>query len=208
MKPVVLYAGAAIVGIGAAIFLFASPMGGASSGAEPADETSSTKAGGAGGPSTTLGFGPDEGEEREADGANAAKGTGGRRDPAARNQPPRPGTEELSQAMNSPFGQHGRKAAPALQALANALTDLGATELAAEANAIVGELRQQRRSLNVDTAAFITKERALVQKVKDAGHAEAVSGEIARIEALIVELETGVGAPAAPDAPGAGAGGQ
>lgn len=203
MKPVVLYAGAAIVGIGAAIFLFASPMGGASSGGEPGEETKTTQSGG-GGPSSP-GLSADEGEEEGGDGANAAKGTAGRRDPAASTQGPRPGTEELSQAMNSPFGQHGRKAAPALQALANALTDLGATELAGEATAIVGELRQQRRSLNVDTAAFIAKERALVQKVKDAGHAEAVSGELARIEALIVELETGVGAPAAPDAPGGGA---
>jgi hypothetical protein len=206
MKPVVLYAGAAIVGIGAAIFLFASPMGGASSGAEPGDETTTARPSG-GGATPGAEFGPDEGGE-EGGGPNAKQGTGGRRDPAANTQGPRPGTEELSQAMNSPFGQHGRKAAPALQALANALTDQGATELAGEATAIVGELRQQRRSLNVDTASFVAKERALIQKVKDAGHAEAVSGEIARLEALIVELETGVGAPAAPDAPGAGAGAQ
>ena len=95
-----------------------------------------------------------------------------------------------------------------MQALANALTDQGATELAEEARAIVAELRQQRNTLNVDSASFIAKERALIQKVKDAGHADAVSGEIARIEALIIELETGVGAPAAPDAVGAEAGAQ
>jgi hypothetical protein len=199
MKPVVLYAGAAIVGIGAAIFLFASPMGGASPGDAPKDETTSSgPSGGASGP----GFGADEGEEGEGgDGAQAKKG-GGRRDPAGGSQGPRPGTEELSKAQNSPFGQHGRKAAPAMQALANALTDQGATELADEARAIVAELRQQRNSVNVDSASFVAKERALIQKVKDGGYADAVSGEIARIEALIIELETGVGAPAAPDVAG------
>ena len=206
MKPVVLYAGAAIVGIGAAIFLFASPMGGASTGEVPKDGTTATSAGG--GATSGAGFGADEGEEGDGDGGPNAKKGGGRRDPAANSQGPRPGTEELSKAQNSPFGQHGRKAAPAMQALANALTDQGATELAEEAMAIVAELRQQRNSLNVDSASFVAKERALVQKVKDAGHAEVVSGEIARIEALIIELETGVGAPAAPDAPEAGAGAQ
>jgi hypothetical protein len=199
MKPVVLYAGAAIVGIGAAIFLFASPMGGASPGDAPKDET--TASGPSGGAASGPGFGADEAEEGAGDGGAQATKGGGRRDPAGGSQGPRPGTEELSKAQNSPFGQHGRKAAPAMQALANALTDQGATELADEAKAIVAELRQQRNSLNVDTASFIAKERALIQKVKDAGHAEAVTGEIARIEALIIELETGVGAPAAPDAP-------
>ena len=206
MKPVVLYAGAAIVGIGAAIFLFASPMGSSSSGSEGNDETTASRAGG--GSSSGPGFGADEGDEGGGDGGPTAKQSGGRRDPSARTQGPRPGTEELAKAQNSPFGQHGRKAAPAMQALANALTDQGATELAEEAMAIVAELRQQRNSLNVDSASFVAKERALVQKVKDAGHAEVVSGEIARIEALIIELETGVGAPAAPDAPEAGAGAQ
>ena len=206
MKPVVLYAGAAIVGIGAAIFLFASPMGSSSSGSEGNDETTASRAGG--GSSSGPGFGADEGDEGGGDGGPTAKQSGGRRDPSARTQGPRPRTEKLAKAQNSPFGQHGRKAAPAMQALANALTDQGATELADEAKAIVAELRQQRNSLNVDSASFIAKERALIQKVKDAGHAEAVSGEIARIEALIIELETGVGAPAAPDAAGVEAGAQ
>ena len=206
MKPVVLYAGAAIVGIGAAIFLFASPMGGASPGDAPNDETTGARPSG-GGATPGLGFGADEAEEGDEGGPNANKG-GGRRDPAAKTQGPRPGTEELAKAQNSPFGQHGRKAAPAMQALANALTDQGATALAEEAMAIVAELRQQRNSPNVDSAPFITKERALLQKVKDGGYADAVSGEIARIEALIIELETGVGAPAAPDAVDAGAGAQ
>ena len=205
MKPVVLYAGAAIVGIGAAIFLFASPMGGASTGDDPKAGSTTTSSGG--GSTSGPSFGADEGDEAgEGEGGPRAKKGGNRRDPSERSQGVRPGTEELSKAQNSPFGQHGRKAAPAVQGLAHALTKQGATELADEALAIVADLRQQRNSLNVDTASFIARERALVQKVKDAGHADAVSGEIARIEALIIELETGVGAPAAPDAVGAEAG--
>ncbi|MBK7756542.1 MAG: hypothetical protein IPI35_09050 [Deltaproteobacteria bacterium] len=71
MKPVVLYAGAAIVGIGAAIFLFASPMGSSSSGSEGNDETTASRAGG--GSSSGPGFGADEGDEGGGDGGPTAK---------------------------------------------------------------------------------------------------------------------------------------
>ena len=61
MKPVVLYAGAAIVGIGAAIFLFASPMGGASTGDDPKAGSTTTSSGG--GSTSGPSFGADEGDD-------------------------------------------------------------------------------------------------------------------------------------------------
>lgn len=190
MNRSVLFAGAAIVGVVAALVLYqqtspsvATPSGPSVDQADEAPEPSASQL-------PTEGGGPRKqavrgGERKNTEGHVAPEG----KDPAL--------AAHRDALLNSGFGKHSREAAPKYQMLSMQLKSAGAQELSDEVRVYSQELRQRRMEENVDKNAVLEKERALIQKVRDAGFGVGeVAGTLSLIEQLLVTYEADTGTPA------------
>lgn len=191
MNRNILYGGAALVGVVSALLLF--------QGTGP-----STEAGPAVGAATSA---PEDGAEvpqsaRQGPPATAVR-EGERKTLEGREPRPDKRSEAAVQRdllLEAGYGKHSREAAPAFQVLALKLKDLGDDALGDEMRVYSQELRQRRTQADVDKAAVLEQERALVQKVRDAGFGDELSAELARVEELMASYEADPGPQAPPSA--------
>ena len=168
MNKNILYGVAALIGVGAALFLFGLPQ---LSDGDRGDEVAQV------------------GELGKAKGKGKAK----RKDKNAAN--PNPFAAEASKNLTSDFGQYCRNAAPAFTNLAMELNNENQPDLSKESRLEAARLRKQRRKADVDWEAILNEERELLENAEATGPNEKAAGAIAKIRGLMAELEASANDP-------------
>ena len=177
-NKVVLFGVAGLLGVGAAVALFAG-SGPSEDPGTSSHTTSSTTTGSQ--PVVTNTGGSELSEEPVAEGAKKT----------AEKKKTKPGqdVEAYNKQMNEGFGLHARNAAPTWNRLAFRLNEEGLEELGAECKTLGQELGKEMRNTEADVPAWIERERELMARINASPAANTVADELRKLDEMLVELE-------------------
>ncbi len=183
-KKLLLFSLAGLLGVGAAVAMFAGSGPSESSSTAPAVATRPSQ------PATPAApaFGEEPKGEREPGQRKAASGE--RKDEAEPKGPRSEREAEMSQHMEEGFGLHVRKAGPAWKAVAYKLRTEGMEEdLATACQDMSAALRDEMRNTEADPAEWVARERELLDQLNASPVANIAADELASIDSLLAELE-------------------